>query len=123
MEEKQYADIYYVPNFEEGLLVGMEAFDKKERERWLGRIIEISAEVNYLVNIEYGYDKATKTYFIKYNYYGYTAFEGDDCTAISAALLARKIREIEEAKIEDTSCAGHSRSVVPSIELYKSKQG
>lgn len=92
----------------DGLAKGAYLFSKREREQFMKKVAEITEdEEKDIVNIDYGYRKDIKCYYINFEYYWYYEIDDDeDVKQIEAAVVQREVDKIvnwETRKYESSS--------------------
>lgn len=83
-------------------------YSKKERQRFMDKIAEITEDEEiFIVNIDYGYRKDIKCYYINYEYYWrYEIDDDDDIKQIESAMVQKEVDKIinwETRKYENSS--------------------
>lgn len=92
----------------DGLVKGAYIFSKKEREQFINKVAEINEDDDIqVVNIDYGYRKDIKCYYINFEYYwNYEIDDDEDVKQIEAAVVQREVDKIvnwETRKYESSS--------------------
>ena len=92
----------------DGLAKGAYLFSKKEREQFMNKVAEITEDQEIdVVNIDYGYRKDLKCYYINFEYYWHYEIDDDeDVKQIEAAVVQREVDKIvnwETRKYESSS--------------------
>lgn len=93
MEDK----IYKIVALEDGPYKTTKVFDKSRRNDWISYINKLEDD-DFNINIEFGYDKKTKTYWVTKTYYDYYTIDGDDGVQYGSVVLAHAIKRLEESK-------------------------
>ena len=80
----------------DGLTKGSYLFSKKEHKQFMDKVAEITQdEYISVVNIDYGYRKDIKCYYIDFVYYwNYEIDNKNDIKQIEAALVQREVDKI-----------------------------
>lgn len=92
----------------DGLSKGAYLFSKREREQFMNRVAKITEDQEIdVVNIDYGYRKDIKCYYINFEYYwDYEIDDDEDVKQIEAAVVQREVDKIvnwETRKYESSS--------------------
>lgn len=92
----------------DGLSKGAYLFSKREREQFMNKVAEITEDQEIdVVNIDYGYRKDIKCYYINFEYYWqYEIDDDEDIMQIDAAIIQREVDKIinwETRKYESSS--------------------
>lgn len=92
----------------DGLSKGTYLFSKREREQFMNKVAEITEDEEIdVVNIDYGYRKDIKCYYINFEYYWHYEIDDDeDVKQIEAAVVQREVDKIvnwETRKYESSS--------------------
>lgn len=92
----------------DGLSKGAYLFSKREREQFMNKVAEITEDQEIdVVNIDYGYRKDIKCYYINFEYYWqYEIDDDEDILQIDAAVVQREVDKIinwETRKYESSS--------------------
>lgn len=92
----------------DALSKGAYLFSKKEHEQFMNKISELTEDDDIqVVNIDYGYRKDIKCYYINFEYYwNYEIDELEDIKQIDAAIIQREVDKIvnwETRKYESSS--------------------
>lgn len=87
---------------------GAYLFSKKEHESFMNKISELTEDDDIqIVNIDYGYRKDLKCYYINFEYYwNYEIDDDEDVKQIEAAVVQREVDKIvnwETRKYESSS--------------------
>ena len=94
----------------DGIVKGSYIYSKKEREKFIDKVADITEdEGKQVVNIDYGYRKDIKCYYINFEYYcNYEVDDYEDIKQIDAAIVQREVDKIinwETRKYESSSGA------------------
>lgn len=94
----------------DGLVKGAYLYSKKEREKFMDKVADITEDEEIqVVNIDYGYRKDIKCYYINFEYYcNYEVDDYEDIKQIDAAIVQREVDKIinwETRKYESSSGA------------------
>ena len=92
----------------DGIVKGSYIYSKKEREKFMDKVAEITEDEEIdVVNIDYGYRKDIKCYYINFEYYWHYEIDDDeDVKQIEAAVVQREVDKIvnwETRKYESSS--------------------
>lgn len=92
----------------DGLAKGAYLFSKREHEQFMNKVAEITENEEIdVVNIDYGYRKDIKCYYINFEYYCHYEIDDDeDVKQIEAAVVQREVDKIinwETRKYESSS--------------------
>ena len=92
----------------DGLSKGAYLFSKREREQFMNKVAEITEDQEIdVVNIDYGYRKDIKCYYINFEYYWqYEIDDDEDIKQIDGAVVQREVDKIinwETRKYESSS--------------------
>lgn len=92
----------------DGIVKGSYIYSKKEREKFIDKVAEITEDEYYtVINIDYGYRKDIKCYYINFEYYwNYEVDDDEDVKQIDAAIIQREVDKIinwETRKYESSS--------------------
>lgn len=92
----------------DGIVKGSYIYSKKEREKFIDKVAEITEDEYYtVINIDYGYRKDIKCYYINFEYYwNYEVDDDEDIKQIDAAIIQREVDKIinwETRKYESSS--------------------
>ena len=92
----------------DGLVKGAYLYSKKEHQQFMNKIAEITEdEEMQIVNIDYGYRKDIKCYYINFEYYRYYEIDDDDdIKQLTAAVMQKEVDKIvnwETRKYESSS--------------------
>jgi len=87
---------------------GSYLFSKKEHEQFMNKVAEITEDEEIsVINIDYGYRKDIKCYYINFEYYwNYEVDDDEDVKQIDAAVIQREVDKIinwETRKYESSS--------------------
>lgn len=90
------------------LAKGAYLFSKKEREKFMDKVADLTEDEGIqIVNIDYGYRKDIKCYYINFEYYWhYELDDEEDVKQIEAAIVQREVDKItnwETRKYESSS--------------------
>ena len=94
----------------DGILKGSYIYSKKEREKFIDKVADITEDEEIqVVNIDYGYRKDIKCYYINFEYYWiYEIDDEEDVKQINAALVQKEVDKVvnwETRKYESSSGA------------------
>lgn len=93
----------------DGIVKGSYIYSKKEREKFIDKVAEITEDEYYtVINIDYGYRKDIKCYYINFEYYWNYEVDDEDVKQIDAAIIQREVDKIinwETRKYESSSGA------------------
>lgn len=94
----------------DGIVKGSYIYSKKEREKFIDKVADITEDEDIqIVNIDYGYRKDIKCYYINFEYYWhYEVNDDEDVKQIDAAIIQREVDKIinwETRKYESSSGA------------------
>ena len=94
----------------DGILKGSYIYSKKEREKFIDKVADLTEDDEIqIVNIDYGYRKDIKCYYINFEYYWiYEIDDEEDVKQINAALVQKEVDKIvnwETRKYESSSGA------------------
>ena len=91
----------------DGLSKGAYLFSKREREQFMNKVAEITEDQEIdVVNIDYGYRKDIKCYYINFEYYWQYEIDDEDILQLDAAIVQREVDKIinwETRKYESSS--------------------
>lgn len=92
----------------DGIVKGSYIYSKKEREKFIDKVAEITEDGEIsVINIDYGYRKDIKCYYINFEYYwNYEVDDDEDVKQIDAAIIQREVDKIinwETRKYESSS--------------------
>lgn len=94
----------------DGLVKGSYIYSKKEREKFMDKVADITEDEEIqVVNIDYGYRKDIKCYYINFEYYWLLEVDDEeDVKQISAAFVQKEVDKVvnwETRKYESSSGA------------------
>ena len=94
----------------DGILKGSYIYSKKEREKFIDKVADLTEDDEIqIVNIDYGYRKDIKCYYINFEYYWiYEIDDEEDVKQINAALVQKEVDKVvnwETRKYESSSGA------------------
>ena len=92
----------------DGILKGSYIYSKKEREKFIDKVADLTEDDEIqIVNIDYGYRKDIKCYYINFEYYWiYEIDDEEDVKQINAALVQKEVDKVvnwETRKYESSS--------------------
>ena len=92
----------------DGIVKGSYIYSKKEREKFIDKVADITEDDEIsVINIDYGYRKDIKCYYINFEYYcNYEVDDYEDVKQIDAAIIQREVDKIinwETRKYESSS--------------------
>lgn len=92
----------------DGLVKGSYIYSKKEREKFMDKVADITEDEEIqVVNIDYGYRKDIKCYYINFEYYWLLEVDDEeDVKQISAAFVQKEVDKVvnwETRKYESSS--------------------
>lgn len=92
----------------DGLAKGSYIYSKKEREKFIDKVADITEDEEIqVVNIDYGYRKDIKCYYINFEYYWLLEVDDEeDVKQISAAFVQKEVDKVvnwETRKYESSS--------------------
>lgn len=94
----------------DGIVKGSYIYSKKEREKFIDKVADITEDEDIqVVNIDYGYRKDIKCYYINFEYYWLLEVDDEeDVKQISAAFVQKEVDKVvnwETRKYESSSGA------------------
>ena len=94
----------------DGIVKGSYIYSKKEREKFIDKVADITEDEEIqVVNIDYGYRKDIKCYYINFEYYWLLEVDDEeDVKQISAAFVQKEVDKVvnwETRKYESSSGA------------------
>ena len=94
----------------DGIVKGSYIYSKKEREKFIDKVADITEDEEIqVVNIDYGYRKDIKCYYINFEYYWLLEIDDEeDVKQISAAFVQKEVDKVvnwETRKYESSSGA------------------
>lgn len=94
----------------DGLVKGTYLYSKKEHEKFMDKVADITEDEEIqVVNIDYGYRKDIKCYYINFEYYWLLEVDDEeDVKQISAAFVQKEVDKVvnwETRKYESSSGA------------------
>lgn len=94
----------------DGIVKGSYIYSKKEREKFMDKVADITEDEEIqVVNIDYGYRKDIKCYYINFEYYWLLEVDDEeDAKQISAAFVQKEVDKVvnwETRKYESSSGA------------------
>ena len=94
----------------DGIIKGSYIYSKKEREKFIDKVADITEDEEIqVVNIDYGYRKDIKCYYINFEYYWLIEVDDEeDVKQISAAFVQKEVDKVvnwETRKYESSSGA------------------
>ena len=94
----------------DGILKGSYIYSKKEREKFIDKVADLTEDDEIqIVNIDYGYRKDIKCYYINFEYYWLLEVDDEeDVKQINAALVQKEVDKVvnwETRKYESSSGA------------------
>ena len=94
----------------DGILKGSYIYSKKEREKFIDKVADITEDKEIqVVNIDYGYRKDIKCYYINFEYYWLLEVDvEEDVKQITAAFVQKEVDKVvnwETRKYESSSGA------------------
>mgnify|MGYP001771560125 FL=1 len=94
----------------DGIVKGSYIYSKKEREKFMDKVADITEDEEIqVVNIDYGYRKDIKCYYINFEYYWLLEVDDEeDVKQISAAFVQKEVDKVvnwETRKYESSSGA------------------
>ena len=94
----------------DGIVKGSYIYSKKEREKFIDKVADITEDEEIqVVNIDYGYRKDIKCYYINFEYYWLLEVDDEeDVKQINAAFVQKevdKVVNLETRKYESSSGA------------------
>ena len=92
----------------DGIVKGSYIYSKKEREKFMDKVADITEDEEIqVVNIDYGYRKDIKCYYINFEYYWLLEVDDEeDVKQISAAFVQKEVDKVvnwETRKYESSS--------------------
>ena len=92
----------------DGIVKGAYLYSKKEHEKFMDKVADITEDEEIqLVNIDYGYRKDIKCYYINFEYYWLLEVDDEeDVKQISAAFVQKEVDKVvnwETRKYESSS--------------------
>ena len=92
----------------DGLVKGSYIYSKKEREKFMDKVADITEDEEIqVVNLDYGYRKDIKCYYINFEYYWLLEVDDEeDVKQISAAFVQKEVDKVvnwETRKYESSS--------------------
>lgn len=92
----------------DGIVKGAYLYSKKEHEKFMDKVADLTEDEEIqIVNIDYGYRKDIKCYYINFEYYWLFEVDDDeDVKQIDAAIVQREVDKIinwETRKYESSS--------------------
>lgn len=94
----------------DGIVKGSYIYSKKEREKFIDKVADITEDEEIqVVNIDYGYRKDIKCYYINFEYYWlFEVDDEEDVKQIIAAFVQKEVDKVvnwETRKYESSSGA------------------
>lgn len=94
----------------DGIVKGAYLYSKKEHEKFMDKVADITEDEDIqVVNIDYGYRKDIKCYYINFEYYWLLEVDDEeDVKQISAAFVQKEVDKVvnwETRKYESSSGA------------------
>lgn len=94
----------------DGLVKGAYLYSKKEHEKFMDKVADLTGDDEIqIVNIDYGYRKDIKCYYINFEYYGLLEVDDEeDVKQINAAFVQKEVDKVvnwETRKYESSSGA------------------
>lgn len=94
----------------DGIVKGSYIYSKKEREKFIDKVADITEDEDIqVVNIDYGYRKDIKCYYINFEYYWLLEVDDDeDVKQMKAAFVQKEVDKVvnwETRKYESSSGA------------------
>lgn len=94
----------------DGIVKGSYIYSKKEREKFMDKVADLTEDEDIqIVNIDYGYRKDIKCYYINFEYYWLLEVDDEeDVKQISAAFVQKEVDKVvnwETRKYESSSGA------------------
>lgn len=94
----------------DGIVKGSYIYSKKEREKFMKKVADITEDEEIqVVNIDYGYRKDIKCYYINFEYYWLLEVDDDeDVKQMKAAFVQKEVDKVvnwETRKYESSSGA------------------
>lgn len=92
----------------DGIVKGSYIYSKKEREKFIDKVADITEDEEIqVVNIDYGYRKDIKCYYINFEYYWLLEVDDDeDIKQMKAAFVQKEVDKVvnwETRKYESSS--------------------
>ena len=92
----------------DGIVKGSYIYSKKEREKFIDKVADITEDEEIqVVNIDYGYRKDIKCYYINFEYYWLLEVDDDeDVKQMKAAFVQKEVDKVvnwETRKYESSS--------------------
>lgn len=93
----------------DGIVKGSYIYSKKEREKFIDKVADITEDEEIqVVNIDYGYRKDIKCYYINFEYYWLLEVDDEDEKQMKAAFVQKEVDKVvnwETRKYESSSGA------------------
>ena len=91
----------------DGIVKGSYIYSKKEREKFIDKVADITEDEEIqVVNIDYGYRKDIKCYYINFEYYWLLEVDDEDIKQMKAAFVHKEVDKVvnwETRKYESSS--------------------